>query len=76
VPDDSVRLAIAAEVRAELARQQLTQRDVAKMLGMLQPSVQKRLAGDVPFRAEELVMLAAALGVPVDRFLPVAAVTP
>ncbi|HEY0697217.1 MAG TPA: helix-turn-helix transcriptional regulator [Micromonospora sp.] len=68
--NDSVRSAIAAEVRAELARQQKTQRWAADVLDMTQPSVQLRLAGRRAFRAEELVTLADALGVSADRFLP------
>lgn len=65
-----IREQIAAEVRAELARQRLTQRQVAQILDMKQPAVQLRLAGTRPFRAEELVKLAGALSVPVSRFVP------
>jgi len=62
------RATIAGEVRAELARQQKTQRDVASILGLPQQSIQQRLAGKTPWRAEELATLADALGVPVSRF--------
>lgn len=62
------RAKIAAEVRAELARQRKTQRDVAGILGIPQQSVQMRLAGRTPFRAEELAALAEALGVSVSSF--------
>lgn len=65
-----IREHIAAEVRAELARQRITQRQVADILEMVQPAVQLRLSGARPFRAEELVKLAGALGVPVSRFVP------
>lgn len=64
------RNSIAAEVRAELARQQKTQRDVAEILGLPQQSVQMRLKGATPFRAEELAKLAVGLDVPVSRFFP------
>jgi predicted XRE-type DNA-binding protein len=64
------REAIATEVRAEVARQQKSQRDIAAILGIPQPSVQLRLKGERPFRAEELVMLAEAFGVSVDHFVP------
>jgi plasmid maintenance system antidote protein VapI len=63
------RLAIAAEVRAELARQNKTQREVGDILGLPQASVQFRLVGKRSFRAEEIVTLADALNVPVERFL-------
>lgn len=69
-PNDPERTAIATEVRAELARQQKTQREVGDILGLPQQSIARRLAGDISFRAEELTKLAAALGVPVTRFLP------
>lgn len=68
-----VRQAIAAEVRAELARQQKTQRDLAADIGMTQQALQLRLVGSRSFRAEELSAIAQALGVPVERFLPASA---
>lgn len=68
--NSDVQERIAAEVRAELARQQVTQRAAAALIDMAFPALQMRLAGKRSFRAEELVMLAAALGVPVTRFLP------
>ncbi len=66
----SDRERIAAEVRAELARQQKTQRDVAEILGLPQPVVSLRLQGKRAFRAEELGKLAEALSVPISRFFP------
>ena len=69
MPTD-VRQHIAAEVRAELARQNKTQREIAEVLGLPQPSVQLRLAGKRSFRAEELAKLAESLGVPVSQFVP------
>jgi transcriptional regulator with XRE-family HTH domain len=69
------RDAIAAEVRAEVARQQKSQREIGEILGLPQPSVQLRLKGERAFRAEELAALAAALGVPVERFFPAPATT-
>lgn len=70
MPNSSVREDIAAEVRAELARQNKSQRDVAEALGMVQPVVSLRLQGKRSFRAEELAQLAEWLGVPVAQFLP------
>jgi len=68
--DDRERKRIAAEVRAELARQQKTQRDVGDILGLPQQSILMRLKGRTPFRAEELAKLADAWDVPVSRFFP------
>ncbi|MCT2282590.1 helix-turn-helix domain-containing protein [Micromonospora chalcea] len=67
---DDVRGKIAAEIRAEMARKRMTQRDLADKLGIAQPAVQLRLSGQRPFRAEELVVIAAALGVEPGQFLP------
>ncbi|WP_123605500.1 helix-turn-helix transcriptional regulator [Micromonospora sp. Llam0] len=60
--------AIAAEVRAEMARQQKSQRDMAAALGMPQQVLQIRLVGRRSFRAEELALVAEVLGVPVTNF--------
>ncbi len=65
-----IREHIASEVRAELARQQITQRDLAAVLGMTQPALQLRLVGKRSFRGEELAKIATHLGVPATRFLP------
>lgn len=64
-----IREQIAGEVRAELARQRITQRDLAEALDMVQPALQLRLSGQRSFRAEELVQVAGALNVPVAQFL-------
>lgn len=69
MPDD-VRTHIAAEIRAEMARQHRTQRELAEVLGLPAPSVQLRLVGQRAWRAEELVALADWLGKPVGNFLP------
>jgi transcriptional regulator with XRE-family HTH domain len=69
MPSDTDRERIAAEVRAELARQGKTQRQAAELLGMTQQALQMRLAGSRSFRAEEIALLAEKLGVPVGRFL-------
>lgn len=61
---------VACEVRAEMARQRMTQRDVAAVLGISQPQVTARLQGRVEFRTSELDRLAEAFGVPVTNFFP------
>lgn len=65
----SLTLRVAAEVRAEVGRQQLTHRALGELLGLSQPQVTKRLNGVIPLDTAELDKLAAVLGVPVDRFL-------
>jgi hypothetical protein len=70
------RVAIAAEVRAELARQQKTAPDLAALLRVTRQSAYLRLRGKQPFRGEELVMIAEWLGVAVDRFMPLSNASP
>lgn len=64
---------VAAEVRAEVARQNVTQEHLARVLGVAQPNISRRLTGKQPFDTDELDKLAVAFGVPVDRFLTVPA---
>lgn len=68
-----VRRAIAAEVRAEMARQNKSLRDLADVLNLSHQSLAVRVRGDVAFRIDELVLLASALGVQVDSFVRVPA---
>lgn len=60
---------IAAEVRAEVARQRVTHRELGDRIGLSQPQVSKRLSGALPMDTVDLERIANALGVPVDRFL-------
>jgi transcriptional regulator with XRE-family HTH domain len=69
----TARTAIAAEVRAELARHGKTQREAGEVLGLPQSAVSLRISGERPFRAEELILLAADLGIPAERFLNIPA---
>ncbi len=63
---------VSAEIRAELARQQMSQRRLAELIEV-QPSVfSKRLTCATGFRTftiAELDLIAEALQVPVDRLL-------
>ncbi len=67
---NEVRRAIAAEVRAALGRHQKTQDDLAQLLGIVQPAVSVRLAGNRSFRAEEIAAIAGWLGMSVDELIP------
>lgn len=61
---------VAAEVRAEIARQGLNQASMATRLGWSQPFLSRRLAGVVALSVGELVVIADNLGVPVAQFFP------
>lgn len=62
--------ATGANVRAEMARQGVTQADLAARLHVSQTQVSARLRGRVPFDVNELVLIAATLGVPLAALLP------
>jgi transcriptional regulator with XRE-family HTH domain len=68
--NDSVRKAIAAEVRAEVARQGRTLRELAEATGIDESSMSRRAWGHRSFRAEELSAVADWLGVSVAQFMP------
>lgn len=76
-PDSSVEAVdrrVAAEVRAEIARQGLSQNQFADKLGWPQSKLWRRLgmgeARPVTFSVGELVVVADVLGVPVSQLLP------
>lgn len=60
---------VAAEVRAEMARQRRSQRSVADALGVSQTYIWRRLTGDVSFDIAELSAVADFLGVPMGQFI-------
>jgi transcriptional regulator with XRE-family HTH domain len=64
-----ITASVAAEVRAELARQRRTQRDLAEAIGLSQQAASRRLCGEVPFDIAELAKVAKLLGVPIEHFL-------
>lgn len=60
---------VAAEVRAELARRQMTQQDLAAIVGMSQASVSERLRGKTMFTLDDIERFATALEVHPAVFL-------
>lgn len=61
--------AVAAEVRAELARHEISRSAAAERLGISRTLLWNRLRGDSPFTVAELETLAEMVGVPVAQFL-------
>src|SRR5580693_7898809 len=59
---------IAAEVRAQLARQRRSGRSVALQLGWSSVYMSRRLTGAVPFNVTDLAAIAGVLDVPVITF--------
>lgn len=56
---------VAAEVRAELGRQQLSANALAHRLGWTQPYMQRRISGTTPLDLNDLEVIARELGVAV-----------
>jgi transcriptional regulator with XRE-family HTH domain len=69
---EAARHAIAAEVRAEMARQNKSLRDLATAVGLSHQSLAVRVRGDMAFRADELVLLANTLGVNAEQLIRLA----
>lgn len=59
-----------ANVRAEMARRDVSQVALAEAIDMGQPSLSKRLRGVTPFDINELSAVAEYLGVPLSNLLP------
>lgn len=52
---------VAGNIRTEVARQRITQVDIADALGISQPAVSRRLRGEMSLRISELDIFAALL---------------
>lgn len=62
---------VAAEVRAEMARQRRGQVEVATELGWSQAFLSRRLTGGVAFSTDEIEHVARVLGVPLSQLAAV-----
>jgi transcriptional regulator with XRE-family HTH domain len=67
---------IAAEIRAELARQGISQEALAQRIGRDQTWVSRRTTGAIPIDVAELEAIAAVLSVPVHQLIPAPDPTP
>ena len=64
---------IAAEIRAELGRQNLSQANLALALDWTEAYLSRRLTGQVPFALGEISQIANELRVPPSQFLETSA---
>ena len=65
-----VREHVAAEVRAELARRQMSLTEAADRLGWTLSTTHRRLTGKASLDVGHLDEIASMLGVPIQRFFP------
>lgn len=63
--------AVAANVRAELGRQNMSRAELARRLDVAEMWLSRRLTGRTPITVEDLGRIATALGVPAGSLLPV-----
>lgn len=71
MPQTSYSQSVAAEVRAEMARQQKAGVDLAKHLGMKQSTLSRRLTGEIAFNLDQIAAVAEWLEVEIERFVDV-----
>ena len=60
---------VSDEIRAELDRQSVSQRELARRVGWRQSQLWKRLHGHVPYRTDEIERLARALDIPYEQLV-------
>lgn len=60
---------VRMEIRALKGRDGTTQEQLAKVLGISQPQVGKRLRGEIPFQLDELDALADYYGIEVEDLI-------
>lgn len=60
---------VAGALRAELARQRITQSQLGEHLGLSQMAINRRVSGATPLDVGELFAIAEFLGIPVAALL-------
>jgi transcriptional regulator with XRE-family HTH domain len=68
--DETVTNVIARNLRAEIARMELTQAKFGDLLDMRQQALSRRLMGETPWTINELIGAARALEVPLSALVP------
>lgn len=61
---------VSRKVKGVLAELDVTQTELGHRLGMAQKTVSKRITGETPWRVDDVVDVAQALDVPLERILP------
>lgn len=64
--------AVAARVRGRMAELDINQQEMARLLGISQAAISRRLSADVTFDVAELDVVAKHLGVSIRYFLEAA----
>jgi transcriptional regulator with XRE-family HTH domain len=67
MPQQTFEDVVIAEIKAEMARQDISQGELGRRVGTSQTWVSKRLTHTVPLRAQEIEQIADALGVSISQ---------
>jgi transcriptional regulator with XRE-family HTH domain len=65
-----IDVALAEEVRVMIARRQIKQRAIAEAIGITPMALSRRLSGDVPISAAELLRISEVLDCRLSELLP------
>ena len=68
----STRNSIAAEVRADLARKQMSAAELSRETGISKAALSRKLRGESSFTVEELLTVADATGIGADSYIAAA----
>lgn len=60
---------IAAEIRAELGRANISQAEFAPRIGLTSSSLSRRMNGEIPWNIDELELVAQELGVELGQLM-------
>jgi transcriptional regulator with XRE-family HTH domain len=60
---------MAEEIRVLLARRQMTATELARLAGLKQPYISRRMTGEIAFDMDDLELIAPVLGVRVAELL-------
>ena len=60
---------VAAEIKAELGRNDQTQRDLARALGWTEVKLSRRLRGTVAWTLDEIELIASTLDIPRSQLI-------
>lgn len=66
----TLRSVVQSNIRAEMARREMPQREVAAAVGVSQQSLSLKLSGRRPMTVEELVLISEALELDIAELLP------
>ena len=68
-PERNLSEFVTENIRAEMARRRVTQKDLANILGIAQSRISARMSGKYSWQLDELIPVADALGISVETLI-------